>query len=147
MSKSEKRQSEAFAARLRDLMRARGLVSSTSRSGVDVSALAHAAGASYEMARRYAEGSALPRAETVEALARWLGVSPGVLMWGEEVARAEVDVEVLEQCIAAVSAAQKRTGKTISTEQAARVVAVLYRQAKAGRIPATESIELILEAI
>lgn len=147
MSKSEKRQSEAFAARLRDVMRARGHVSPTSRSGVDVTALVHAAGTSYEMARRYAEGSALPKAETVETLARWLGVSPGGLMWGDEAGRAEIDVGVLEQCIAAVSAAQKRTGKTVTTEQAARVVAVLYRQAKAGRIPATESIDLILEAI
>lgn len=128
-------------------MRERGLVSSTSRSGVDVTALAHAAGTSYEMARRYAEGSALPKAETVETLARWLGVSPGGLMWGEEAGRAEVDVKVLELCIAAVSAAQKRTGSSITTEQAAKVAAVLYREAKSGRIPPAESVDLILQAI
>lgn len=41
-----------------ELMRARGHISETSHSGVDVVALAAASGVSYEMARRYAEGQA-----------------------------------------------------------------------------------------
>lgn len=69
----------AFARRLRELMRAQGYVSDTARSGVDVVALAGAAGTTYEMARRYAEGHAVPRPDKLHRIAAWLGVPAAAL--------------------------------------------------------------------
>lgn len=134
---------EAFAGRLRSLMVERGHISRLSRSGVDIKALAAAADTSYEMARRYAEGLAVPRAEKLLAIAQWLGVSPSSLQWGRDQAQA-VDTGVLESCMRAVTEAQQRTGRPLSIEQAARLVALLYDEAVAGRLPTPEAVDLLL---
>lgn len=122
----------------------RGYTSESNRSGVDINRLAEAAHTTYEMARRYAEGVAIPRPDKLAAIAAWLGVSPGELAWGET--GAKINGEVLEQCLRAVTEAQKRTGRTLTTEQAAHAVSTLYAEAMAGRFPVVESIDLMLRA-
>lgn len=134
-----------FVERLRAAMLARGRTSDTSRSGVDVNALAAAAGISYEMARRYAEGLAIPRPDKLEAIARWLGVSPSALMWGEETH--SINRKVLEVCVAAVQEAQNRTRITLTTEKSAHLVAILYEEAMAGRQPTPTTVDLLLRAV
>ena len=132
---------QKFGARLRACMLQRGHTSSSSRSGVDVNRLAEAAGTTYEMARRYAEGAAIPRPDKLEAIAAWLGVTPSELSWGDS---GGVNERVLEQCLTAIQEAQTRLGKTLTTQQAAHAVATLYQEAMAGRFPADESIDLML---
>jgi transcriptional regulator with XRE-family HTH domain len=133
----------AFARRLRDAMVARGFVSSGSRSGVDIAALARAAGTSYEMARRYAEGTAIPRPEKMEAIARWLGVQPGPLAWGASES-VSINLKTLETCLTAIAEAQRRTGRELTTERAAHLVALLYQEAIAGRYPQPETVDLLM---
>lgn len=124
----------AFAARLVGRMNDRGHSSPTSRSGVDVAALAAAVGISYEMARRYAEGLAVPRPDKLAKIADWLGVSSAWLMWGEEEgnnqtggAPAEaIDEKVLKECLIAALAAQRSTGIALPPEKAAHLVSILY---------------------
>lgn len=145
MGEAKDQASAAFAERLCAAMRNRGFVSSSSRSGVDVAALAKVAGTTYEMARRYAEGAAVPRADKLDLVARWLGLPPAALLWGHAPTDA-VDKEVLERCVAVVLEAQQKTGKSISNEKAARVVALIYGEAIAGRFPEARSIELLLLA-
>lgn len=128
-------------------MKARGYVSETAHSGVDVSALAKAVGISYEMARRYAEGSALPRPEKLAAIATWLGVPPAQLAWGDTSTGGQsIDAGVLQQCIQAITAAQQRTRKPVTTEKTAQLVAILYEEAMMGRFPTDQSIDLMLRA-
>jgi len=135
----------AFAARLRTAMLARGYRSDGARSGVDVRALADAVGTSYEMARRYAEGLAVPRPEKLDAIARWLGTSAAALAWGAE-QPAAVNLELLEKCLSAIAEAQARVGLTLPTERAARLVALLYHEAAAGRFPAPTAVDLLIRA-
>lgn len=136
----------AFAQRLRELMKARGLVSGSSRSGVDVAALAHAAGSSYEMARRYAEGVAMPRPDKLTRIAEWLGVTASALAWGTREA-GSIDTEALQRCIKAVTEAQTRAGITLSTEKAAGLVAALYQEAIDGRLPRADLVARMLRAM
>lgn len=142
MSESGNKAGREFAERLRAAMLRRGYASEGSRSGVDVTRLAEAAQTTYEMARRYAEGAAIPRPDKMEAIAAWLGLSPGELAWGD--AGGQLNEGMLEKCLRAVTEAQGRTGKKLTTEQAAHAVATLYAEALAGRFPATESIDLML---
>jgi transcriptional regulator with XRE-family HTH domain len=143
---SEFTTAQEFAARLTKAMRAAGHVSTGSASGVDVAALARAASISYEMARRYAGGLAVPRPRTVQKIAKWLGVSPGELFWGDTSGLGGVDCETLEECLSAVAAAQKRTGATLSPEKAASIVALLYQEATQGRRHSPASLDLLLRA-
>lgn len=96
------------------------------------------------MARRYAEGKALPRPEKLDAIARWLGIPPATLLWGSATHDA-VDMEVLERCLSAISEAQQRAGVQISTERAAHLVALLYGEAMAGRLPEPTAVDLLLK--
>lgn len=65
-----------FAARLREAMLDKNMVArKQAASGVDVSQLKVAAGVTLEMARRYVEGTALPRPEKMTRIAAWLGVN------------------------------------------------------------------------
>ena len=141
----ENHETKAFARRLCDLMRARGHVSPGSNSGVDVSAMANALGISYEMARRYAEGLAMPRPGKLAALARWLGVTPAALAFGAQ-ATNKIDERVLGECLRAIREAQERTGVSLSTERAAHLVAVLYGEAQSGEIPTAKTVELMIRA-
>lgn len=125
-------------------MKQRGHTSETSNSGVNVGALAEAAQVSYEMARRYAEGLAIPRADNLQAVSVWLGVTPGGLVWGGQAEA--IDTRVLEQCIRAIAEAQQRAGRTIPIEWTARLAAILYEEAIAGRLPEQSAVDLLLRA-
>lgn len=147
MKQSEKTaNAERFAERLRSLMVEKGHTSPGSRSGVDVSALARAAATSYEMARRYAEGSAMPRPDKLEAIAAWLGVSPSELAFGAPSGSAAINEERLRQCIEAVLEAQRRTGRALSTGKAAHLAAVLYSELGSGALPSVEAVDLLVRA-
>ncbi len=143
--KPEKIATVAFARRLRELMTERGYLSPGARSGVDIASLAKAAGTSYEMARRYAEGVAIPRPDKLEAIARWLGVDPGSLAWGANES-APINLELLEKCLNSIAEAQRRTGRVLTTEKASHLVALLYQEANSGRIPAPEAVDLLVKA-
>lgn len=73
-----------FSNRLVDLMQHRGYKSERSKAGVKVSHLARVCGCSQQMARRYVLGAALPDIEVTTMIAKWLEVSPGWLLFGEE---------------------------------------------------------------
>lgn len=148
MRQSMDAQAEAFAQRLQHAAQAAGKTSDRSRSGVDVTALAEACGASYEMARRYAEGLAMPKPETVQAMARWLGVSPAWLGYGEGGRdEQEVDLVILEQCIEAVEEAQGIAGTRLSPRRLAPLVAALYREAVGGSAPSPQSVAASIKAL
>ncbi len=138
-----------FASRLRQAALARGYVSDRSRSGVDVVALAAAIDVSYEMARRYAEGIAMPRPEAVLSLARWLRVEPTWLMYGEgdREGLSDIDPILLERCLQAVAQAQQSAGIQLPTDRLAELVAALYREARSGGAPSAASIAAALRAL
>lgn len=80
---------QAFADRLNSLMR---------EEGVDVNALKDISGVSYEMARRYTLGTAKPRDEKLEKIAKHFGVTMPYLDYGVgEVLPVGNDSEKLEQ--------------------------------------------------
>ncbi len=124
-----------FSGRLTELMRARGLISTGTASGVDVRALSKSAGVSYEMARRYCEGKAIPRAQTLRAIADWLRVSPADLLYGEPARDSNriIHTEVLQACLEATRRAEDLNGKPMPAEKMARLVALLYEEAIDGR--------------
>jgi transcriptional regulator with XRE-family HTH domain len=75
---------KAVAARLVKRMRDMGRGARRSSStGVDVKALAAAAGVTVEMARRYALGEALPDPDKLDKIAQWLGVRVAWLRDGD----------------------------------------------------------------
>ncbi len=65
-------------------MQTANLTSTNSKAGVKVSKLAEIAGCSHQMARRYVLGEALPDVVLIYKIAKWLKVSPGWLLYGEE---------------------------------------------------------------
>ena len=140
---SRDKSSDLFAQRLRTLMAAQGHTSRSSRSGVNVNALAKAAGTSYEMARRYAEGAAIPRPDKLEAIAKWLGVDPGSLAWGS--ASQIINMGLLERCLEAIAEAQARTGRRLDNEKAAHLVALLYQEAIEDKIPPPSTVDLLVK--
>lgn len=73
-----------FAQRLTMLMKQINLTSSASKAGVKISVLAEVCGCSHQMARRYVLGEALPEVDVTYKIAKWLKVSPGWLLFGEE---------------------------------------------------------------
>ena len=73
-----------FARRLTSLMQQANLGSSKSKAGVKISGLAEISGCSNQMARRYVLGEALPDIDVTYRIAKWLNVSPGWLLVGEE---------------------------------------------------------------
>lgn len=140
-----------FGGRLVKLMRERGHVSETARSGVDVAKLAEIAGCSYEMARRYAEGLAMPRPAKVEAIATWLGADAGYLAWGEATTTAAptlaVDTGVLEECLMKITEAQRLSGRALSSEKAAALVSLVYQDAIEGRSPTVQGIVRLMKLL
>lgn len=73
-----------FARRLTALMQQADLGSSKSKAGVQINKLAKISGCSNQMARRYALGEALPDVDVTYKIAKWLKVSPGWLLYGED---------------------------------------------------------------
>lgn len=137
---------QAFAERLVAAMKAKGLTSDRSRSGVDVAALSKAVGVSYEMARRYLEGRATPRPDVVNAMAQWLGMSTTSLLHGDSAASGDVDLTALERCVLAVTEAQQISGVALEANQAARIVAQLYAEAVHGNTPSVPTIAALIRA-
>lgn len=126
---------EGFAARLRQACKDRGHTSERNASGVDVGAVAANGGCSYEMARRYVSGLAVPGEEVMRNLASWLRVKVGWLAFGERAGAkgaAEVSASTLEACLAAVQEAQEIAGVALPPARAAALVAALYREAEDG---------------
>jgi len=64
-------------------MSTEGYDSSRSKSGVDITKLADVSGCSYQMARKYTLGQALPELHVVIKIADWLNTSPSWLLFGE----------------------------------------------------------------
>jgi transcriptional regulator with XRE-family HTH domain len=75
-------EAKAFANRLVEVLLEKGFVAQRAKSGVDVKELRTVAQVSHEMARRYAEGIAMPGADKIRAIANWLGVNVGWLRDG-----------------------------------------------------------------
>src|SRR5262245_41830072 len=65
-------------------MQSKGYVSQRSRAGVSVAKLKEVCGCSHQMARRYVLGEALPDIEITVKIAKWLNISPGWLLFGDE---------------------------------------------------------------
>jgi transcriptional regulator with XRE-family HTH domain len=65
-------------------MKQANLISTASKAGVKISVLAEICGCSHQMARRYVLGEALPEVDITYKIAKWLKVSPGWLLFGEE---------------------------------------------------------------
>ena len=141
---------EAFAHRLQQAARKRGVTSDRSRSSIDVAAVAEKIGASYEMARRYVQGMAMPKPDVIRSLARWLRVSADWLAFGEglmEDSPGDLDLVLLEQCIQAVVDAQVTAGVNLDTGRLSHLVAALYREAREGRAPSPASVAATLKAL
>ena len=73
-----------FSKRLLNLMQNKGYGSVRSKAGVEVTKLADITGCSYQMARRYVLGEALPELHILPKIATWLDVSPSWLLFGEK---------------------------------------------------------------
>ncbi len=73
-----------FGRRLTQLMQNAGFSSSRSKAGVQIKDLSEISGCSHQMARRYVLGDALPDIDVTFKIAKWLSVSPGWLLFGEE---------------------------------------------------------------
>jgi transcriptional regulator with XRE-family HTH domain len=73
-----------FSKRLNSLLQKEGYISSRSKAGIEINELAKVAGVSYQMARKYALGMALPDYHIIPKIAKWLKVSPSWLLFGEK---------------------------------------------------------------
>lgn len=74
-----------FSNRLLNAMKANGYTASRSPNGICMRTLAEFAGASEQICRRYIRGDALPYHDKLLAIATALNVSPGWLLFGEDV--------------------------------------------------------------
>lgn len=72
-----------FAKRLTALLQQQGHISNRAKTGVEIMQLAKIAGVSYQMARKYTLGIALPDYHVIPKIASWLNVSPSWLLFGE----------------------------------------------------------------
>jgi len=136
----KEKEETGFARRLVAEMQRKGYVG-RGRAGVDVHALAEACEVSYEMARRYVEGMAIPRPEKLAAIAHWLDVEAAALLWGATSGQpAAVDMDLLEKCLAATLEAQRIAGKTLTPAALASIATTLYDESRSG---ATLSAELL----
>ena len=109
MSRSKELIASEFSTRRVAAMKARGHVSGTANSGVDVTALAKAAQTTYEMARRYLEGRAIPRVDKLQRISDWLCTQPSQLLYGEPAAAKSrvIHTEILQSCFEAAKRAEQ----------------------------------------
>lgn len=130
-------------------MKARGLISTVAASGVDVGALAKAAGTTYEMARRYSEGRAMPRHDKIERIAEWLETTSQDLLYGTQQATPArlIHTEALQSCIQAAQRAEQLSGKQLKPEAMAKLVAILYEEAMEGKQMSEDLLARILRFI
>jgi len=142
--------SEEFSARLRRACQERRHPSTRNQWGIDVSAVAAAGQCSYEMARRYVAGLAIPGDTTMRLLADWLRVPVGWLAFGESgdaLGGAEVSAAGLESCLVAIEEAQKLAGVTLPPARVAALAAALYREAVEGRPVSARTLAASLRAL
>lgn len=141
---------EGFAARLRRACHERGHTSARNSSGVDVSAVAANGGCSYEMARRYVNGLAIPGDDTMRKLADWLRVPVGWLAFGDaspDPHSAEISAASLEACLVAIEEAQELAGVTLPPARVAALAAALYREVVEGRPLSARTVAASLRAL
>ena len=82
-------QYKTFSNRLIEAMKSNGHIASRSPSGICITTLSKFAGASEQICRRYIRGDGLPDYEKVVSIAACLNVSPGWLLFGEEMQPAQ----------------------------------------------------------
>ena len=75
---------QQFASRLTKIVQDKGYGSIRSKAGIDINRLAKALGCSYQMARKYALGQAMPEIHQIIQIANWLNINPGALLLDEE---------------------------------------------------------------
>lgn len=73
-----------FARRLSNVMKNEGHFSKRSNSGLNINLLSEISGCSYQMARRYLLGEALPEIYVILKISKWLRVAPGWLLFGDK---------------------------------------------------------------
>ena len=73
-----------FAKRLNSSLQKKGYSSNRSKAGIEINELAKIAGVSYQMARKYALGMALPDYHIIPKIAKWLDVPSSWLLFGEK---------------------------------------------------------------
>jgi len=140
---------EAFASRLRAACQDRGHVSARNSSGVDVNAVAQNAGCSYEMARRYVAGLAVPGEDTMRQIAAWLRVPVAWLALGEVAERPQGDISpaYLEACLIAIQEAQKIAGVELPPGRVAALAAALYQEAMEGKPLSARTVAASIRAL
>lgn len=94
-----------FSKRLNASLQKEGYISNRSKAGTEVRQLAEAVGVSYQMARKYVLGMALPDYHAIAKIAKWLNISPSWLLFGEKepimpqvrsASAIEIDIELLK---------------------------------------------------
>lgn len=73
-----------FSKRLNSSLQKEGYSSNRSKIGIEVNQLSKVAGVSYQMARKYTLGMALPDYHIIPRIAKWLNVSSSWLLFGEK---------------------------------------------------------------
>lgn len=73
-----------FSRRLTSRIIECGYGASRSSSKIDIQKLSEVSGCSYQMARKYALGEALPELNILVEIAKWLNISASWLLFGEE---------------------------------------------------------------
>lgn len=137
-----------FAARLREAAAARGKTSARAKSGVALADMAKAVGISFELARRYADGLAMPRPGVIQSIADWLGVEVNWLLFGRGAMESKpiLNLDVLESCIAAADEAQEIAATRLPATRLSALIAELYRDALIGVPPSARSVSAVIRA-
>ena len=140
---------EGFASRLRVACTDRGHTSARNSSGVDVNAVAQNAGCSYEMARRYVAGLAVPSEDTARKLAAWLRVPVAWLVLGEvaEAPKGDISTAYLEACLQAITEAQRLAGVQLPPSRVAALAAALYQEAMEGKPLSARTVAASIRAL
>ncbi len=81
----------AFAKRLKSAMIKAGMNSHKSTSGIDIIKLSEQIGHSVQICRKYLKGEAIPDHAKIVLIAKVLNVSPGWLLFGEEVCSTNIN--------------------------------------------------------
>jgi hypothetical protein len=140
---------KSIADRIQQAAKLRGHTSDRSESGVDVRVMSEGIEASYEMARRYAEGVAVPPPDVTRKIAAWLKVNVIWLLFGDGPmeGKSDIDLTTLETCLSVALEAQRISGIPLPSKRLASLVAGLYRQASKGPALTAEAVAATLGAL
>lgn len=75
---------EEFSRRLAEALRQAGLTARPNILEREFNLVYHGNGVCYQTARKWLNGTSIPRQDKLETLAHWLGVSPQYLRFGED---------------------------------------------------------------